>query len=347
MPAGSIGDSLAATPSVSSGFTNSRGEVLYAVTPYGRNGPSSRVRVFEWLDRLGEPFALSSYVSHRNAQPAYLASHPRSVLAAELRLRRMASKRPRRLLLHKEASPLSRGGLERALLRRAEFAVYDFDDALQWDYGAGGLLRRVAPKAPKALAAAQTADRVVAGNDVLATWAADHNRDVVIIPSCVDPAAYRRKQAYEVGSPPRLGWIGSAGNEEYLLLIAPALREVHELTGARLTLVGTTQRTLGDLEAIIDRVPWSEENQHAGLADIDLGLAPLPDRPRARQVRIQAAAIRRCRVPCGRQPGRREFPDSVTAPAAGPRGIRRLDGGDPRPAHPHDRGSSASRQPRA
>ncbi len=63
----------------------------------------------------------------------------------------MASDRPRRLLLHREASPLSRGGLERRLLSSSEFSIYDFDDALQWDYGAGGRLRRLAPKAPKAL----------------------------------------------------------------------------------------------------------------------------------------------------------------------------------------------------
>ena len=253
--------------------------MIHAVTPYGRNGASSRVRVFEWLDRLDAPFVLSSYVSHRNSKPAHLASHPRSVLAAERRLRRIASSRPQRLLLHREASPLSRGALERRLLANAEFSVYDFDDALQWDYGEGGLSRRLAPKAPKALLAAQTADRVIAGNDVLAGWAAKYNRDVVVIPSCVDPAAYRTKVDYELHDPPRLGWIGSADNETYLLLIASALWEVHRRTGARLTLVGTARPTLGELESIIDRIPWSEASQHVGLAEIDLGIAPLPDEP--------------------------------------------------------------------
>jgi glycosyltransferase involved in cell wall biosynthesis len=249
------------------------------VTPYGRNGPSSRVRVFEWLDRLGAPFALSSYVSHHNASPAHLVSHPRSVLAAERRLRRLAASRPERLLLHREASPLSRGALEQRLLAGADLAIYDFDDALQCDFGDGGILRRLAPKAPKALIAVQTADRVIAGNDVLAAWASQHNRDVVVIPSCLDPEAYQAKLKYELSDPPRLGWIGSAGNEAYLLRIAPALWEVHRRTGARLTLVGTTRPTLGELEGIIDRVPWSEHRQHAALAEIDLGIAPLPDKP--------------------------------------------------------------------
>jgi glycosyltransferase involved in cell wall biosynthesis len=237
------------------------------------------VRVFEWLDRIETPSVLSSYVSHRNSSPAHLASHPRSVLKAERKLRGIAASRPARLLLHREASPLSRGALERRLLTDAEFSIYDFDDALQWDFGDGGVLRRLAPKAPKALIAAKTASRVIAGNDVLAEWAADHNRDVVVIPSCVDPSSYRVKSGYELSDPPRLGWVGSAGNEAYLLLIEPALWEVHRRTGARLTLLGTAEPRLGELERIIDRVAWSEDRQHSSLAEIDVGLAPIPDKP--------------------------------------------------------------------
>jgi glycosyltransferase involved in cell wall biosynthesis len=253
--------------------------VIYAVTPYGRKGGSSRVRVFEWLDRIAEPRVVSSYISHHNARASEVARHPVAVLVAEGRLRRMAAHRPERLLLHREASPLSRGALERRLLSSSAFAVYDFDDALQWDWGAGSHLRRIAPKAPKTLIAAQTADRVVAGNPVLAEWATAHSRDVVMIPSCVAPDRYTWKTDYTVGDPPRLGWIGSAGNESYLQIVGSALREVHRRTGARITLIGTTRPTLGGLEEIIDRVAWSEATQHALLSELDVGLAPVPDRP--------------------------------------------------------------------
>jgi glycosyltransferase involved in cell wall biosynthesis len=85
-----------------------------------------------------------------------------------------------------------------------------------------------------------------------------------------------------VSEPPRLGWIGSPQNERYLELVASALREVHRRTGARLTLISTERPTLGELESIIDRVRWSEATQHAGLADFDLGIAPLADDPHTR-----------------------------------------------------------------
>jgi glycosyltransferase involved in cell wall biosynthesis len=256
--------------------------MIHVVTPYGREGPSSRVRVFDWLDRTPVDHVVSSYLSHRNASPAHLVRHPIAVLKAERRLRRMVADRKELLLLHREASPLSRGALERELLAAAPFAVYDFDDALQWDWGEGGVYRRLAPKAPKAHVAVRHADRVIAGNAVLADWASQYNRDVVIVPSCVSPASYRQKADYSVGDPPRLGWIGSPDNEAYLLLVERSLREVHRRTGARLTLIGTLRPSLGDLEAMIDRVQWSEATQHTRLSQFDIALTPLPDEPYTR-----------------------------------------------------------------
>jgi glycosyltransferase involved in cell wall biosynthesis len=194
----------------------------------------------------------------------------------------MAADRPSRLLLHREASPLSRGAIERRLLSTAEFSVYDFDDALYSDWGQGGLWRRLAPKAAKAGIAVAHADRVIAGNGTLADWASERHADVVVIPSCVAVESYRPKERYELADPPRLGWIGSPHNDAYLGLVAPALREVHRRTGARLTLIGTTRPTLDDLERFIDRVPWTEAAQHDQLADVDVGIAPLPDTPYTR-----------------------------------------------------------------
>ncbi|MFG2497180.1 glycosyltransferase [Streptomyces sp. NPDC048441] len=251
--------------------------VRWAVTPYGRNAGSSRVRVFEWLDRTGLDFAVSSYLSRRNATPSRLARHPVALLQAERRLRDIATARPRRLLLHREASPLSRGASEQRLLTSSEFAVYDFDDALQWDHGDGGLARRIAPKSLKARVAVRYADRVIAGNTVLADWASQHHRDVVVIPSCVAPETYARKTTHDLHDPPRLGWIGSPDNEAHLLLIEEALTEVHRRTGARLTIIGTTRPSLGPLESFTHRVAWSAASQRTALAELDVGLMPVPD----------------------------------------------------------------------
>jgi len=124
--------------------------LLHAVTPYGRMGGSSRVRVHEWIGRTSASCSVLDYIGHRNASPRYLARHVREVAVPERALRGLAAVAPNRLLLHREASPLSRGGLERRLFQSAGFAVYDVDDALHEDHGQGGMLRRWAPKSRKA-----------------------------------------------------------------------------------------------------------------------------------------------------------------------------------------------------
>jgi glycosyltransferase involved in cell wall biosynthesis len=248
---------------------------LRVVTPYGRGAGSSRVRVFSMVDRTRHRVDVDCYAGLPNARPSTLLRRPASLSRAERALRRPSS--VPRVLLHREASPLSRGGLEQALLRKADLGVYELDDALFADTGAGGLARRLAPKAVKARVAATAADRVIAGNAVLAEWGAAFCRDVVVIPSCVDPADYDHKVDYQLSDPPRLGWIGSRDNERFLTLVGEALWEVHRQTGARLTLVGGSAPGLGPLEAIIDRIPWSEPAQRRALATFDVGIMPLPD----------------------------------------------------------------------
>jgi hypothetical protein len=78
-----------------------------AVTPYGRGAGSSRVRVFEWLDRIDTDFTVSGYLSLTDAAASRLVRHPLALARAELRLGAIARARPRRLLLHREASPLT------------------------------------------------------------------------------------------------------------------------------------------------------------------------------------------------------------------------------------------------
>ena len=214
----------------------------HAVTPYGRGAGSSRVRVFSWIDRMQLCIQAHSYVSHHNADPRQLLSQPLRVLKAEADLQSLVACRPEWLLLHREASPLSRGRLETTLLAAADLAIYDFDDALYCDRGEGPAWRRLAPKAPKALAAARQADRVVAGNEILADWASNLARDVVVVPSCVAVEDYRQKTDYRLSDPPRLVWIGSAGNEPVLSTIATTAVGVEPSLRVTLDLIGTIGR---------------------------------------------------------------------------------------------------------
>lgn len=252
---------------------------LVVVTPYGRDGGSSRVRVFDWLDHLGLSAEVHDYRGASANRPKSLIRQPFSTLNAESATRSVTTA-GRHLLLSREASPLSAGHLEERLLRAADHGVYDVDDALFHDAGTG--VRRLLSKRATWARSVAAADVVVAGNEYLADRAARGARKVVVVPSCVEPDAYCPKASHGLADPPRLVWVGSPTTEAYLLGIAPSLLEVHRRTGARLSLVSSGAASLGALDPMIDRVRWSLETVGPALAAADIAIGPLTDSPYAR-----------------------------------------------------------------
>jgi glycosyltransferase involved in cell wall biosynthesis len=240
------------------------------------------VRVYDWLRHLGLSAQRYEYIGAPANGPGILAAHPRRVARAERGLRDLAASGSRTMLLQREASPLSRGGIETGLLRSAEYGVYDFDDALHLDHGGSNLFRRLAPKAAKCQAAATAADWVIAGNDLLAEWVSQWAGNVVVIPSCVEPGDYVCKTSYTLHDPPRIGWLGSPSTEHHLSVAATGLRELHEQTGARLRVVSSGQGPVHSLEKMVDRVPWDNDGVAAELESWDVAIAPLQDTAFAR-----------------------------------------------------------------
>jgi glycosyltransferase involved in cell wall biosynthesis len=153
--------------------------------------------------------------------------------------------------------------------------VYDFDDAVFDDPSPARRALRTGDKCRRATAAA---DVVIAGNDYLADWAAQHNADVRMIPSCVDPDDYRPKTDWSItGHAPSIVWLGSPSTERYVAGVTPALLQAHRQTGATLTLISgpRTNPALDQLNHMIRRVPWTLDSFAKVLAGADAAIAPL------------------------------------------------------------------------
>lgn len=239
---------------------------LTAVAPYPATNASVRSRLLKWIERL-EPG--SAHVVLGGADPFGLAA------------RRLRIPTDGPLLLLRNAAKLSRGSIEARILSAGRPGVYDVDDGLPWDngglHGLGAWYKRPWPRSLIALRAASAADRVIAGNEVLADWATQWCADVVIIPTCVESSQYVAKTSYELSATPRIGWMGSPATESYLNDIAPALAEVHRRTGARLTLVSGHGKTPRSIAQFTDRISWSPAVQSCEPGSWDIGIMPLRD----------------------------------------------------------------------
>ena len=118
-------------------------------------------------------------------------------------------------------------------------------------------------------------DAVAAGNEVLAGVARASAREVAILPTSVEPAAYRPTTAGPA-DPPTIVWIGSPENLVYLEMIRPALAR---LTARHPTLkVRVICSRFPDWpEIAVERVPWSAATEAQALAGAHIGVMPLTD----------------------------------------------------------------------
>lgn len=249
---------------------------LHVFSPYGPQAASFRTRVLQWLHHTGIDAAIHDYAGLRDNTPRRLACNPLTTVRAELLTRLQCRDLHDRVLIHRALTPFTSGGLSERLISGAKFSVYDFDDALMLNRGS--FPERIWSKAANTTRSVARVDRVIAGSERLAEWAQSICGDVRLIPTCIDPADYFIKSAYEIAGVPRLLWLGSPSNEGYLDIISPALQRIHRETGARLTVISSGSAPIASIGHMIDRVEWSMKS-NATLSQHDIAVAPLKDGP--------------------------------------------------------------------
>lgn len=161
--------------------------------------------------------------------------------------------------------------------------VFDFDDAvfLRDSYSPRGphSIRRL----HRFMAAVETVDAVVAGNDYLACearrWALPEH--VRVVPTCLNPTRYRTAIHDRASGQAELVWIGSSSTLQGLERIRPLLETLgRTVPGLRLRLVCDRFLTLDPLPVVPQ--PWSESTEAEALAAADIGISWVPDDPWSR-----------------------------------------------------------------
>lgn len=149
--------------------------------------------------------------------------------------------------------------------------VFDLDDALY----------TVPSRHERLRAMLGSAIEVVAGNEEIARNVRAFSRSVTVVPTVVDPASYTLAVPSAGCGAVRLGWIGTAGNLPFLELVRPALRELVKRGRAfDIRVISSSSPDWPELP--VTPVQWRLDSAAAALAELDVGLAPLPDTPWAR-----------------------------------------------------------------
>ena len=155
--------------------------------------------------------------------------------------------------------------------------VFDVDDAIY--VRKPRRLGEPADQSPwrrrKFLATSRRVDVVAAGNDVLAAVARPVAKQVAILPTSIDTAAYRPTHA-AADAAPTIAWIGSPENLIYLEMVRPALARL-SVRHPRLTL-RVICSSFPDWPGInVERIAWSAATEADSLAAAHIGIMPLSD----------------------------------------------------------------------
>lgn len=261
-----------------------------AITSEEPASPGFRVRIAlpaPALERHGvsvTPLPLFSTEGGERFHRAGLAAKARLALGARRHLKARLERGDPAFevaLVYRRADVLPSLALER-LAARGRRVVYDVDDAIWLDgrRDSGTHPLAVLKRSPgKVRWLAERADRVVAGNAILAEHLARFSSSVSVVPSVVDTAAIPVRTHADA---PELvlGWIGSRSTARFVAGIAPALRRVAAAMGdVKLTLVAVGGAVPPVPGVAHEERPWSPEAQRDALARMDVGLMPIPDTP--------------------------------------------------------------------
>jgi glycosyltransferase involved in cell wall biosynthesis len=165
----------------------------------------------------------------------------------------------------------------RLFARFSGHRIFDVDDAIyvRKPRRLGELPDESAWRKRKFTATCRFVDAVAAGNEVLAGVARASAREIAILPTSLDIAAYQPTTAGPA-DPPIIAWIGSPENLIYLEMIRPALAHLAK-RHPTLKLRVICSEFPDWSEVTVERIPWSSATEAQSLAGAHIGVMPLTD----------------------------------------------------------------------
>lgn len=267
-----------------------RKSVLFVAPHRFDRCPSQRFRYEQYLDFLeqqGYDYLLSGIIDKNDDAVFY---QPGNLLAKLFIAVKAFIKRSNDLRLAKnfdfvfiqrEAYMLGTSYFERKFSALPNTKViYDFDDAI-WLQNVSQANKRFSwlknPK--KTEEQIKVANLVLAGNNYLKDYALQFNKNVVLVPTTVNTTAFDKK--LHLGPPNKktvtIGWSGSNTTIEHFKYAIPFLKILKEKYGKAIDFKVIGDASYTNKELGIQGIAWTSETEVSAMADIDIGIMPLPN----------------------------------------------------------------------
>ena len=182
------------------------------------------------------------------------------------------------IIVQREAFMTGSTYFERALYKTGVPVVFDFDDAIWLMDVSDGNRRLSWLKDPgKTDRILGHVHHVIAGNEFLAEYARKHNKSVEVIPTVINTEKYRSAVSTGNSRPIVIGWTGSRTTIGHLKASVGMLKDVQEKYGKAIQIRVISDRPLEEPGLEVVNVPWRSATEVEDLADLDIGIMPLPE----------------------------------------------------------------------
>lgn len=184
------------------------------------------------------------------------------------------------IILYVELFPFWPATVERVLHAIGFRWIYDIDDPFFHNYDDHRLksVRRLfAGKIGKIISLSEL---VIVGNAYLEAYAKQFHSRIKIIPSVIDLNRFSETSAFGRNHI-TVGWIGTPATTKYLKIVEEGLRLCGNKKSFRLLLIGGANPFSKDLPPSIhiEERAWNEAREILDIAEMDIGIMPLPDNP--------------------------------------------------------------------
>lgn len=238
----------------------------------GKRAPSSRFRIQPYVREFrkeGHRCVIAHSFPAKYDYFPWMGFRPSQLLKRSVRWWHWLQARLRRfdiVYVEREIFDSASWDMEERFRSLCRSMVLDIDDAVFLRYPEK--FNRIVP----------LADLVVCGNRFIEEDVRSLRGNAICVPTCIDLARYPERLEHSEVENPVVGWMGSAGNLQYLEVAAEALRTVAAEKRFRLRLVVPDRTPLAsiDLSGVdIEHHPWTAKTELAELHAMDIGLMPL------------------------------------------------------------------------
>ncbi len=152
--------------------------------------------------------------------------------------------------------------------------IYDFDDAI-WlpNYSEVNARFQRVKAYWKVKYCMKWASQITAGNEYLADFARQYNKNVKVIPTTIDLEKHHNLTADQENEPLVIGWTGTHTTMRYLSVIIPVLQKLEQEYDFEFRVI-SNEKPEFNLKSL-RFVPWKSETEIEDLARIQIGVMPL------------------------------------------------------------------------